>query len=191
MQVEAVPIADRIMEANVRLSDLEAQQGAAMLDGKPFDPAPMAALRGELEALAAAEAEAARRERVALAESQRQQRAAIRKEAEETLAEYGKAVKRAEKTAKAMVAALADAQAHAQRLHRQSVDLGLSPHFCLAGYSVTDTLSRLIAGELTDLQGRCYFGVMKWNSVGHPNWSHHLDNAVIPAIRAIIKEENA
>lgn len=181
-------LSERRMQASLALADLEAAQGAALLDGQPFDAAEVAAKRAEIAAIDAAEAETARRERIAQAEALAAHQDATRAEIRETLPQYADAVKRAEKSARALVKALADIETAADALRSQALVFGKRPT-SIDSRSIRDTHSRLLAAHLTAFD-RCRYGVIDWISVNmNPGpWIKSFEKHVEPVFTAILEE---
>lgn len=102
---------DRKTEVLSRLDELRQARGSAYLDGAPFDHADIETAERELEAIVAAEGEAARRERATHAKAvevrRREMWVAVARTEERRLA----AVDDAQKAAKDMAAAIAQALA--------------------------------------------------------------------------------
>ena len=183
-------LSERRMQASLALADLEAAQGAALLDGKPFDPAEVAAKRAEIAAIDAAEAETARRERIAQAEALAAHHDATRAEIRETLPQYVDAVKRAERSARALVKALADIETAAAALRRQALVFNARP--CVLDVSdIRDTYSRLLASELNAIEFSRY-GILDWISAPREArpWSASFEKYVKPAFATILKKES-
>ncbi|API58747.1 hypothetical protein BSL82_04975 [Tardibacter chloracetimidivorans] len=183
-----IDLADRRMALSVELDELEAAQGAAVLDGKPFDPATISAKRSELAAIDAAEAENTRRERVAAAAVQAERRAAIRDEMKVSLAGYEDALVRAQRAAKALAEAVGDARTRARELNRQAGSYGMKTPVAVDPHNVETVLSRLIAGELLPVASPSGFGVMSWISVPSPEWSTEYEKSIRPVFQAVIEE---
>lgn len=182
-------LSERRIMATLALADLEAEQGAALLDGKSFDPAPVAAKRAEIEAIDAAEAETARRERIAQAEALAAHQDATRGEIRETLPQYADAVKRAEKSARALVKALADIEVAADALRSQALVFNTRPH-ALDVSDIRDTYSRLLASELNAIEFSAY-GILDWISAPREPrpWITPFEKYVEPAFAAILEKE--
>lgn len=182
-------LSERRMQASLALADLEAAQGAALLDGQPFDPAEVAAKRAEIAAIDAAEAETARRERIAQAEALAAHQDATRAEIRETLPQYADAVKRAEKSARALVKALADIETAADALRSQALVFNTRPH-ALDVSDIRDTYSRLLASELNAIEFSAY-GILDWISAPREArpWGASFEKYVQPAFAAILEKE--
>lgn len=182
-------LSERRIMATLALADLEAAQGAALLDGRPFDPAPVAAKRAEIDAIDAAEAETARRERMAAAEAAAAHREAVRGDIRETLPLYADAVKRAEKSARALVKALADIEAAAGVLRKQAMVFNERPGV-LEVSDIRDTYSRLLASELNAIEFSRY-GILDWISAPREPrpWITPFEKHVEPAFAAILEKE--
>ncbi|MCF8708358.1 hypothetical protein [Rhizorhapis sp. SPR117] len=171
MQAEAIPIADRIESANALLADLEAEQGAAVLDGKPFDPAPIAALRHELEALSAAEAETVRRDRKAAALQAEDARELSRTAAESEAADLLKAVAKVEKMFSGAADAIEAMLASAQRLSVHMRAAGIGRPMILDKYALRSALSRSMGAEMARLHEPGRFGNIYWRGIPpKPEW---------------------
>ncbi|MBB4633771.1 hypothetical protein [Sphingosinicella soli] len=180
---------ERRMQATLALADLEAAQGAALLDGKTFDPAPIAAKRAEIDAIDAAETETVRRERMAQAEALAAHQNAVRRDIRETLPLYADAVKRAEKSARALVKALADIEAAAGVLRKQAMVFNTRP--CVLDVNdIRDTYSRLLASELNAIEFSRY-GILDWISAPREPrpWITPFEKYVEPAFAAILEQE--
>lgn len=181
-------LSERRMQANLELSELEAAQGAAVLDGKPFDLAALTAKRAEIDALGAAEAEAVRRERLEAAQAEARRKAALREEMSASIAGYKDALERAGEASKALAGAIADYRVHARDLHRQAYSYGMRVPVSIDPIGADTRLSRLIAGELRAVTSPSRYGVIEWNSVPAPEWSVDFEKYVNPAFAAILEE---
>jgi hypothetical protein len=102
---------DRKTNVLSRLDELRQARGAAYLDGKAFDMADIETAERELEAITAAEGEAARREREAHGKAVEARRREMWSQVARTEERRLKALDEAQKAAKAMAAAVAQALA--------------------------------------------------------------------------------
>ncbi|WP_442577908.1 hypothetical protein ACSBOB_20390 [Mesorhizobium sp. ASY16-5R] len=102
-------IGARLAAATQRLADLRREQGAALLDGQPFDHGGLTEAENEIAALNVAETESVRREREVAAkavdDAHRKMRRKIGKQEQKRLA----AVERAERAANELASALKEA----------------------------------------------------------------------------------
>jgi len=147
-----------------QLQTLEREQGAALLDDKPFDMAPVNAVRDELDALDHAEAEASRRDRAADADAHAQATAQATKELETRLVDYLGAIKAAQGHA----TGLADQMVRIEGLRGDMEILtrrlgGSVPDILNANGSRT-ILSRLIASQFNRFGVGSEFGIIDWMS---------------------------
>lgn len=93
-------LARRRAAAETRIFALQQARGVALLDGRSFDARELSALETELNAIEAAEGEAARRVRVAVEAAGRARIGALKEKLERRNAERLEAVERAEKAAR-------------------------------------------------------------------------------------------
>jgi hypothetical protein len=181
-------LAARREALTTQIRELEREQGAAVLDGRTFDARPLVDAHDELKALDSAETEAARRDRIAAAQSLDADRAHARKEIAEERDRYVAALKRVEDHAKAITADLRVVQSAAENLASLCRRLG-SPGtaFVVDPKLTADTISRLFAAELTQVGARCSYGNLKWPSVPlNPDWSAH-GRKVAEALQPLIE----
>lgn len=192
MPLESATLAKRRAAAQTALAELEAAQGAALLDGKDFNAALVADKRAELHALNAAEIELERRNRVATAQAEAELRASLRTEARDIFDGHLTAVSRAEHACKAMVAALADVQTSAAALAKLTYRLDGTVPIAIDPFQVKTFFSRLVAGELRALGGHSHFGDLKWSGGAgtSPDWAEAVQRYVTPTLNPIIEGEN-
>lgn len=160
MQIESAttPVPDftgRRMAILNRLEELSREEGAALLDSKPFNRAPLDRAKAELEALDSAEGEASRRdaEKAAIEAARlRKERLAALSNAEDArLAAIDRAEAAARELSEALVAA-EKAKADVLAIHLQ---LGGKPIMALLDHEtrLSRRLSHVLA-PLTGLRGR-------------------------------------
>jgi len=134
-----------------RLEELNREEGSALLDGKPFNRAKTDKLKAELEALAAAEGEASRRdaEKAAIeaARLRKERLAGLVKAEDERLAAIGRAEAAARELADALVAA-EKAKGEVLAIHSQ---LGGKPIMALLDHS--NRLSRRLSAIMGPVSG--------------------------------------
>jgi hypothetical protein len=192
--IEHRTLADRHVAVSMELTELEAMQGAAVLDGQSFDPAPLVALRHELEALSAAEAEAARRARKAAALNAEEARELSRVAAESEHGDLLKAVAKAEKAFAGAVDAVAAVLASAERLRTLMQAAGIRPPMLLDRSALRTALSRSMGAELVRLHSPApfsppRFGNIEWRGIPpKPEWSK--TKAEIRAVAALVEKGN-
>lgn len=162
---------------------LEREQGAALLDGKPLDMAPIIAARDELSVLDMAQAEAARRERDADAELLAEARTEALAELEIQLAAFLSSLTESQKRTGDLVEELQRIQSLRTDMAAQMRKLGMQVPDSLTRPENRTILSRLIAAELNRLGENSRFGVLTWNSVQPvENWRDHVAKHLVPAI---------
>lgn len=134
-----------------RLEELSREEGAALLDGKPYSRAKADKLKAELEALDSAEGEAARRD----AEKQAIEAARLRKERLAALAKAEDtrlaAIDRAEAAARELCDALIGAEKAKTEVLAINSQLGGKPILALLDHA--DRLSRRLSAVLKPLTG--------------------------------------
>jgi len=171
---------------------LEREQGAALLDGKPVDMAPLIAARDELSALDMAEAEAARRNREAKAAQIGKASAEAIKDLEDHLASFLGALTASQGHVSALVKELQRIEALRADMVVLLRKIGAQVPDVLSRPECRTVLSRLIAAEFNALGENSRFGVMRWNSVQPvADWSDHVAKHLVPAIEHRKENENA
>lgn len=162
---------------------LEREAGAALLDGKSLDMAPITAARDELSVLDMAEAEAARRERDAEAVLVENVRAEAMVELEVHMAAYLGALTESQKRTTALVEELLRIESLRGDMAVLMRRLGMQVPDKLDRPESYNMISRLIAAEFNRLGINSHFGVMKWNSVQPvKNWRDHVAKNLAPVI---------
>lgn len=151
----------RRMALMARIEELAQEEGAALLDGKPFNRGPLGKLRAELEALNAAEGESFRRvsERQAIETAERRKvlLAALSKAEEQRL----EAIDRAEAAAREMTDALVAARKAAGDLVAINSQLGRRPILQIAAPDHDDRLASYLSAVLRPMTGlRRRFGAL-------------------------------
>lgn len=182
-------MSDRLAAARAGLALLEREGGAAALDGTGFDPGRLTAAAAEIALLEAAEAEARNRARAdaeRLAEAERRK---ARAAAGRALKRYAAALDRAEAAAKALVGDLRALQEEAAAIRAAAQAMGVGVPLPLLASEQTNTVSRLLAGELAGLSGRAHFGVLTFPSVPRPDWSAHFTRYVEPMLAGASEKE--
>ena len=185
-------IADRRMVMAGEITELEALQGAAILDGAAFDPSTLWDKRAELEALGAAEAEAARRARNADALEAEEAREHSRAAAAIEHADLMKALAKAEKAFAGAVDAIGAVMASAERLRGLMRASGKAAPMFLDVMALKNALSRSMAAEMARLHGGTFrpakFGHIQWRGVPpKPEWGK--TKAEIRAVAALVEKE--
>ena len=172
---------DRRAALTAEITTLEREQGAAVLDGKPFDAKPLIAAREALEALDTAEAEQSRREREAEALVHAEDSAKARQEAREALSSYLGSLDRVKALSESLSQELKALRTEGDRLPVLARRLGgQTSAWQLDGRAAEKTVSGLMASILAPL-GRD-FGQITWPAPPlKPDWSAHAAH-----IRSII-----
>lgn len=183
---------ERRLKSEAALLTLEREQGAALLDGKPFDVSAIAAVRAELEAIEQAERETIRRDGDATAERMAAARRQAAQDAQEALTAYAGAVTRCEASSKALAGELRAMEDAAATMRRCYLTMGRVLPTSLEAHTMRATMSRLVAGELAEIERPCGFGQLKWPSVPvGADWSEHVRKWIQPAVEAAIEKELA
>ena len=163
--------------------ELEREQGAALLDGRPLDMAPIIAARDELSVLDMAQAEAARRERSEEEVLIEKARAEALVELEVHMAAYLGALTESQTRTAALVEELLRIESLRADMAALMRRLGMTLPDALTPPEHRTILSRLIAAEFNRLGTNSRFGVVTWNSVQPvKNWRDHVAMKVAPAI---------
>jgi hypothetical protein len=160
----AIPAAERRAALNAEAEQLRRKRGAALLDGRKFDEAPLRAVTDALDALDDVESESIRRRAAAAAatDAERKQHArALIADADST---RRTALGLAERAARAMVAEMATVIAAAQEIARLAAEMGATPPLGLARPEVETRLSRALAALLAP-PPTWQFGVLEWGSL--------------------------
>jgi hypothetical protein len=158
-------LAERRDDALARLDKLRRRRGAAVLDGKPFDDRAIIAAEQEVDALAQAEVEAARRERDDEAARLAQIASALSGELSSNEEERLAAIRRAERGARELVAGLAEALRVADDMRDLARRLGMPVPAKLDGPAMASRLSQRLVAILSTLPGHPYrLGAVEWRS---------------------------
>ncbi len=153
----------RKSEVLSRLDELRQARGTAYLDGAPFDYADIEAAERELEAIVAAEGEAARRERAAHAEAADARRREMWAMVARTEKRRLEALDKAQKAAKDMAAAIAETLACGVEITNLTHQLDPSLKLSLRD----DFAERLSRHLSTELRAAIRFD-RKWGAIQFP-----------------------
>lgn len=143
----------RKVQTEARLDALRAQRGIAMLDGTEFDSATVTELEQELDALTSAEGEAARRERVLLAQAEEQRQDNLRQLLAMVNDQRMEGIERAEKAAHELTDALKDVMARSADTVKIVRALDCGPALRLDAYEVESRLSQRLTAALKPVTG--------------------------------------
>ena len=157
-------LAQRREALRTQITELERQQGCAVLDGKPFDAKPLVAAHEELKALDAADTELVRREREADAVARAEAYEADRLLLVEQCAGYVKAVAVAQRATEGMVAAYADVHALGADMAATAKRMGRRVA-AAEPMETRITLSRLLTNALKGLGATGRYGEIPLRSV--------------------------
>ena len=186
--IDTPTLLGRRIKAEAALLTLEREQGAALLDDKPFDHSTIAAVRAELAAIEQAEREFHRRDDQAHDAQTAAQRRQAADEAQGALVAYIMALERSEAATKALAGELAALGDAAATLRKTFLVMSRRLPIPLEDHSMRTTLSRLIAGELAKVALPNGYGDLKWPSVPQPDWYEHIRKWIEPAVTTAIEE---
>lgn len=173
-----------------RLSQLEREQGAALLDDTPYDAAAIRECHDELARLDAAEGEKARRARADAYGQADQKRTAARIELGGALEAYLTAVASAERSARSLADDLKLLEALSDNLRAKVQASGGRMPVALERSQTQQWHSAFLATLLSGIGGRSYYGSIKWTSVSPiTDLSAHVEKYVAGAIRHLIEGE--
>lgn len=186
---EAPTLLERRIKAEAALLTLEREQGAALLDGKPFDAAVIAEIKAELSAIEHAERATNRRDSAANAEQGAAQRRQAAQDARGALSAYSDAVTRGEAATKALAGELAAIDQAAATLRKAFLVMQRRLPIPLEAHAMRTTLSRLMIGELNKVAEPNRLGDIKWPSVPRNQvWLDHVERYIKPAVETAIQE---
>lgn len=154
----------------VQIADAQERQGAALLDGRPFDASGLAELHGQLNALIAAEGEQARRERDKLERQEQKRLASLRATLEQVEQDRLAACDRAQAAARELAKAMSEIVARSADAATISGALGARGGSELVQTEVETRLSVRLTHALAPLIGRR----RRWGSITVPEaWERY------------------
>lgn len=145
-------------DVEARIEALRRTRGASVLDGAAFDETALRAAEAELEALDDADGEARRRASKAIDDAQVSQRAADAKALNKASAAWLAQIDEAEAMARAMTAALREAEKHRAEVQRLASALTGSVPLIATASVQEDRRSRALCALLAEMTGRTVFG---------------------------------